>query len=256
MLLQAFGVSETGPVRPINEDCWVCDESLGLFVVADGMGGHSAGEVASRLAIDAMEAFVRHSLNHDQECSWPYGVDPTLTLEANRLKTAICLANRRIFREAESRDTYTGMGTTVVAALVAGSQVAIGHAGDSRLYSFSGGCLSRLTRDDSWIETILAENPDLPPDAIAAHPMRNVLTNVLGARDQVEVHMLERPLEAEEWLLLCSDGVHGVLADERIAEILGAAEEPAATARQVVDAALLAGSRDNVTAVVVRHERD
>ena len=120
--MRAFGLSETGPVRHMNEDCFVSAEDLRLFVVADGMGGHAAGEVAAKLAVESIENFIRRS-HETTDFSWPYGIDPTLSYEANRLKTAVSLANRRIHRMAENHDDYLGMGTTVVCALVAHGQL-------------------------------------------------------------------------------------------------------------------------------------
>src|SRR5262245_3772513 len=116
-MVHACGLSNPGLVRKTNEDSFISDLELRLFVVADGMGGHSAGEVASRLAIEAIDGFMRRS-HGDTEFSWPYGVDPNLSYDGNRLKTAIHLANRRVFRAAETHDDYTGMGTTVVGAVI------------------------------------------------------------------------------------------------------------------------------------------
>ena len=204
-----------------------------------------------RLAVQAVEAFIRRSRN-DRDFSWPYSVDPALSFDANRLKTAICLANRRVFRASESHDEYSGMGTTIAAALVGGSRITIGHAGDSRAYSFASGRLKQLTRDDSWVETLKAlgraSDPPMAPD----HPMRNVLTNVLGARDSVEVHVLEHTPQPDEWIVLCSDGLHGVVDDARMAAIIEEHGAPVAVARALTDAALDAGSRDNITAVILQ----
>jgi len=250
-MVHAHGITDPGPVRRNNEDAFVSDEALGLFVVADGMGGHNAGEVASRLAVEAIEAFVRRS-GEDREFSWPYGIDPALSYDSNRLGTAIRLANRRVFRAAESHDDYTGMGTTVVGALISDGRLCIGHVGDSRLYVYSGESLVCMTQDDSWAATVLAQNTT-DPQALAEHPMRNVLTNVLGAREQMPVHLAEAALGGGETVLLCSDGLHGVLGDDLLRQILGRGEAPERLARALVDAALAAGSRDNVTALVIAY---
>jgi serine/threonine protein phosphatase PrpC len=248
-VIQACGVSDTGRVRKTNEDLYISDPELRFFAVADGMGGHNAGEVASRLAIEAVSSFIRRSAD-DTDFSWPYGLDKDLSFEANRLRTAIHLANRRVFRAAESTDDYGGMGTTIVGALVNGSRVAVGHVGDSRLYLLSNHLLEQVTRDDSWAATILA--PSLGPDEIAHHPMRNVLTNVLGAREQADVHLCERALQPGDVLLLCTDGLHGALDPDAMAAILDRHADVAAAARALVDCAMERGSRDNVTALVIR----
>ena len=234
---------------------FVSDPDVRLFAVADGMGGHGAGEVASRLAIEAISGFIRRSAS-DTDFSWPYGLDPSLSMDGNRLRTAIHLANRRIFRSAESNDDYNGMGTTIVGLLVNGSRISIGHVGDSRMYLMTNGAIEQLTHDDSWAATILAHDPRLVPADIANHPMRNVLTNVLGARDSVDIHLLERDLRGGELMLLCSDGLHGVLDNTAVAEVLTAAPDVDTAARQLVQVALERGSRDNVTALVVKYERD
>jgi protein phosphatase len=132
--------------------------------------------------------------------------------------------------------------------------VAIGSVGDSRLYLFANGALEQVTQDDTWAATILAQDPDMRMEDIANHPMRNVLTNVLGGRPTVEVRMAERELRGGETLVLCSDGVHGVLDEARIVEILQRRDDVNAIAQAIVDAALERGSRDNVTALVVRYE--
>ena len=152
--MKAFGLSETGPVRRMNEDCFVSAEDLRLFVVADGMGGHAAGEVAARVAVESIENFIRRS-HETTDFSWPYGIDPTLSYEANRLKTAVSLANRRINRLAEDHDDYLGMGTTVVCALLSDGHLIVAHVGDSRLYLCDGDELIQLTQDDSWAATVL-----------------------------------------------------------------------------------------------------
>jgi PPM family protein phosphatase len=253
-VIRAYGVSDAGRVRKTNEDRFVSDLELRLFAVADGMGGHQAGEVASQLAIEALTAFIKLSVS-DNDLTWPYGIDPKLTFDGNRLRTGICLANRRVFRAAESSDDYAGMGTTMVGLLLNGPEVVIGSVGDSRLYLLSNGALQQLTVDDSWAAKILAQDPSLRPDEISHHPMRNVLTNVLGARETVEVNVTERRLSPGDVLLLCSDGVHGAIAPNAIRHLL-VTEELADVPRKLVDAAMDQGSRDNVTALVIRYEAD
>ena len=253
-MIRAYGVSDAGRVRKTNEDRFVSDLELKLFAVADGMGGHQAGEVASQLAIEALTAFIKLSVS-DNDLTWPYGIDPKLTFDGNRLRTGICLANRRVFRAAESSDDYAGMGTTMVGLLLNGPDLVIGSVGDSRLYLLSKGALQQLTVDDSWAAKILSQDPSLRPDEISHHPMRNVLTNVLGAREAVDVSVIERRLSPGDVLLLCSDGVHGAMAPTAIRHLL-ATEELEDVPRKLIDAAMDQGSRDNVTALVIRYEGD
>jgi PPM family protein phosphatase len=252
-MIQARAVSDTGPVRKNNEDSWAVENALQLYVVADGMGGHSAGEVAAGLAVEAVVGFIRRS-HEETDVSWPYGIDPHLSLHANRLRTAINLANRRVFRAAESHDDYTGMGTTVVAALIAGDHLVVGSVGDSRLYLFSSGTLVQMTRDDTWVATIMAGNGN--PEALAHHPMRHVLTNVLGARDATPVHMSEHQLAIGDTVLLCTDGLHGAVDDATLSMVMREGGSAEGMADRLVRTALAKGTRDNVTALVVRFGAD
>jgi len=250
-MLEAFAISDPGLVRKGNEDGYICNETLKLFVVADGMGGHSAGEVASRLAIETVEGFIRRS-HDDSDFSWPYGIDPHLTLGGNRLRTAVHLANRRVFRASESCDDYTGMGTTLTGLLISDERVGYGHVGDSRLYVLDGDGFRQITRDDTWVATILANDPTMTPADVARHPMRHVLTNVLGAREQVEVQLGEFQLTPGALLLLCSDGLYGMVNDRAIEQAMKAGGPLDAMGKQLVRAALESGGHDNITAVLVR----
>ena len=247
LAVKAFGLSETGPVRRMNEDCFVSLEDLRLFVVADGMGGHAAGEVAARVAVESIQNFIRRS-HETTDFSWPYGIDPTLSYEANRLKTAVSLANRRINRLAEEHDDYLGMGTTVVCALLSDGHLIGAHVGDSRLYTCDHHQLLQLTQDDSWAATVLGSK-----EANAgSHATRHVLTNVLGARPDTEVHLLERELSGDETLLLCSDGLHGSVPHDTLRDVIASNQELPALAQTLISTALEHGSRDNITALVVR----
>ena len=249
-MIQAHAESDTGPVRTVNEDSWLIQPDFGLYAVADGMGGHNAGEVASRLALDALGGFIGRSAT-DSDLSWPYGVDPELSFQANRLRTGIFLSNRRVFRAAESRDDYTGMGTTLVSLLVdSGNRAVVGHVGDSRIYRLSSDGFGPVFQDDSWAAALKGQG--LSSDELAHHPMRHVLTNVVGARDQVTVHIMEFPIVTGDCYLLCSDGLYEPIGDEGLKAILSAEREPSRAAAALIRQALDRGSRDNVTALVVR----
>jgi protein phosphatase len=254
-VIQAHGVSDVGRVRKTNEDNFLCDPALQLFVVADGLGGHAAGEVASRLAVETIHGFVRR-IDEDGELSWPYGIEPGLSFAANLLRTAVHLANRRVFRAAEREDEYTGMATTVVAALITGNRLVVASAGDSRLYRFVGGALTQVTRDDTWAATVLATQGGSAQSGggAAAGSLRHVLTNVIGAREQADVHLDELELSGKELILLCSDGLHGVLDDAAIAAMLADAQAPETIVPRLIDEALARGVRDNVTAIVAHYE--
>lgn len=248
--LSAHGATHTGR-RASNEDAFLVDSDLGLFVVADGMGGHKAGEVAARLAIDAIREFIGESRD-TSDITWPYGLDPKLSLDANRLRTAVQVANRRVLEASESRADYTGMGTTVVGTLVLQDRVVFVGVGDSRVYLLQGGTITQLTQDDSWVATVLAREPGMTESALAQHPMRHVLTSVIGARADTEPHVEERQFAPGDTLLLCSDGLHGVLAANEIAEVFASHRDIGDIAAALVEVALDAGATDNVTAVVVR----
>jgi serine/threonine protein phosphatase PrpC len=255
-MLTAFGLSHIGHVRETNEDSFFWDPEIGLFIVADGMGGHNAGEVASQLAVEAIRGFFARTAV-DDDITWPFGIDPLKSLGANRLTTSIKLANRRVFRQSESRDALAGMGTTVVVVLVEGDRLVYCGVGDSRIYSYLDGQLTQLTKDDSWLATMLQEG-GLDEMSLASHPMRNLLTNVVGARDDIEFEVFERSLQRGEVLLLSSDGLHGSVADAAIrAAIRDAVDtrsplEDAAT--RLIERALDSGGRDNVTVLLVQSQ--
>jgi protein phosphatase len=252
-VIDAAGWSDRGPVRSTNEDCFAIDEGLRLFVVADGMGGHNAGEIASRLGVESVVGFIRRS-REDADFSWPFGFDPALSHDGNRLRTAILLANARVFRTGQSTPACQGMGTTIATVLLSGSRVVVGHVGDSRVYvDVPGEGLTRLTQDDSWAAQML---PSRDGAALATHPYRNMLTSVVGAAEVIEVHLQERDLRGTGTLLLCSDGLHGAVPDDQIDELLHDREDLPTLARRLVQAAIDRGSCDNITALLVRYEVD
>ena len=253
-MIEAFGKTDVGRRRKLNEDSFLVDPETQLYAVCDGMGGHNAGEVASRMAIEALDAFVQKS-HREKEITWPYGLDADLSFAGNRLKTAIKLANRKVFRAADNREDYTGMGTTVVAALVteADRLLTVGSAGDSRCYVLRNGELKQITTDDSWVSAAWAEGI-LSAEEIERHPLKNVITKAVGAKDTIEIDVVEHKLESGDVVLICSDGLHSMINDEAIREVLvarGASLEEAAGG--LIDAANEAGGRDNVSVVLLRY---
>ena len=250
-MIEAYGRTDVGRRRKINEDSFLVSPETSLYAVCDGMGGHNAGEVASKMAIETISSFVERSAV-EKEITWPWCLDANVSFDANRLKTAIRLANARVYQAADNREELTGMGTTVVAVLVSPGLVTIGSAGDSRCYRVRDGELSQLTRDDSWVSAALGEGI-LNSDDVEHHPLRNVITKAVGARDTIDLEVVEHDLKVGDLLMLCSDGLHGMINDQDIKRILVPAPESleAASAR-LVDAANEAGGRDNVSVVLLR----
>jgi len=249
-MITYHGETDVGKRRTLNEDAIFADESL--FIVCDGMGGHKAGEVASHVATDAIATFVRRS-GDDPEITWPYGFEPSASHEGNRLRTAVMLANRAVFRKSASSDEYTGMGTTVVAALISPDSPRMTYAsvGDSRVYLLRGGAIRQLTRDDSWLN--LAWDPGTLDNSTRAS-MKNVLTKALGSRQDVDFEVGEQELADGDVILLCSDGLTNMLSDSQIADVVtrhGA--DLAVACRELVAAANAEGGRDNISAVLVRY---
>jgi len=240
-----------GTVRTINEDAATWDRVLSCVAVADGMGGHNAGEVASKLALEAIALFLHKSATSD-DFTWPFGLNPTASFSANRLTTAVKLANRRVFRTSEERDEYTGMGTTLVVALADDSHVTFANVGDSRLYTMRQGELRQLSRDDSWVG-LLSQESGLDPRSFKGHPMRNVLTNVVGGRQEVDVSIGEFEMVDGQLILLCTDGLHGGLPDDQMATILRAETDLQRAADVLVQTAVTQDGRDNATVILARY---
>lgn len=249
--LSASGVSETGMVRATNEDCFAIDPDLSLLVVADGMGGHNAGEVAARVAVDAVVGFMRQARRTEQH-EWPFGHDDSVSDVANLLCTSVHEANLRVLEAADAADEYLGMGTTIVAAVLHDTRLSMVHVGDSRGYLFANRQIRQLTRDDSWIMAMLAQDPTTDPATLQRHPMRNALTNVVGASRSMDVHVSEETVSRGSLVALTTDGVHGVVDEISIGKVLAVDGDVAELARQLVQEALGRGSRDNCTAVVGR----
>jgi PPM family protein phosphatase len=235
MPLAAYGVTHQGR-RSTNEDAWLVDLDLGLLVVADGMGGHNAGEVASAIAVKVIREVFGSS-----------GTPPSEAL----LSRAVDVANERILAAAGEQPEFSGMGTTVVAVLIIEERAFYTSVGDSRVYLWRGGRLTQLTRDDSWLAETLNGASEAAQD-IGAHPMRHVLTKVVGLRPELGATVSECPLDAGDSLLLCSDGVHGAVPHELLASMMSSERAVEDVAENVVRSAIARGATDNVTAVVAR----
>jgi protein phosphatase len=235
MPLAAHGVTDRGR-RQSNEDAMLVDSDRGLFIVADGMGGHNAGEVASDLAVRTV---------HDYLAAESPSEDAVVE--------ALCLANDQVLAAAGEDPSYVGMGTTIVVAWLTGDKMLFGSVGDSRIYLWRRDTLTQLTTDDSWLTRMLPEE-GLSPEDVQRHPMRHVLTKVVGLRDDMEPAVGVGPFQRGDALLLCSDGLHGSLPDDRIAETLGSAAPVQHVAQRLVSLALESGATDNVTVILVRRE--
>jgi protein phosphatase len=243
MKTKAFGLSDVGRRRETNEDDLLLEPELGLFAVADGMGGHAAGEIASRLAIETIQEVRRRNQSTelresaDDAASW--------------LRDAFSEANRRICDSIRVHEERRGMGTTVVALVQAGEGAVVGHVGDSRGYLLRGDDLLRLTSDHSWVNEQVKLGL-MSDDAAQRHPMRNIVTRALGSREDVLVDVATTRLEQGDVFVLCSDGLNTMLSDDEIHEIvLRHRDDPEAACRALIHAANLHGGEDNVTVVVV-----
>jgi len=242
----AGGSSQIGP-RSSNQDAFYVGTDLGLFVVADGMGGHNGGEVASRMAVDAVVSFIQET--HDGgELTWPFGFDPKRSMLANRLSVALRIANARVHQAGANDSCLEGMGTTIVAALTEGERVVIAHVGDSRAYRLRAGQLLQMTEDDTWLTVLQRAGAT---SGAPAHPMRHVLTNGIGMRADLTLSVTEEPLISGDRWLISSDGVHSFLTARALTQIVGLPSAETA-AQRCVESAIAAGSTDNATAVVVQ----
>jgi protein phosphatase len=244
--------SDPGLRRTSNEDSFSNRPDVGLFVVADGMGGHVAGEVASRVAVEAISAFIEETAGADKNRTWPFPFEPTLSLEANRLKAAFRLANRRIAAAIADSHDLRGMATTASALLVGRTQACVAHVGDSRVYVFREGALHQITHDHSWVEEQVRAGT-MTPSAARQHPWRNVVTRALSGGEDPEVDVVEVVPAAGERYLLCSDGLFSVVENRVIAEILGDAKlSLEQVCERLIEAANAAGGPDNITTLVLQ----
>jgi serine/threonine protein phosphatase PrpC len=243
-------LSDPGLRREDNEDSYCVRNDLGLYLVADGMGGHAAGEVASRTAVDAIEAFVNDTRDADANRTWPVPYDPHVSLDANRLIAAFRLANHRIASAMDGNEALRGMATTAAAILVGHGAPVVAHVGDSRLYLWRDGVLKQITQDHSWVGEQVRAGALSEHDA-RRHPWRNVVTRALAGGEDPEVDVEELPLRAGDRVLICSDGLCGVVPHEQMEAIVGKATDLNAACKELIDAANAAGGPDNITAALL-----
>lgn len=234
-MIESFGLSDAGCVRRNNEDYYVLAPEVGLYVVADGMGGAQAGEHASKLAAETVRETVSDLKNSSPET----------------LLKAFEEANRRVLNAASSDANLEGMGTTLVAALESGGEILVASVGDSRAYIFENDELLVITEDQTWVHEV-GRRLGLDEATLKSHPMRHVLTMAIGVSSQLRVHTYALKPTPGTQLLLCSDGLHGVVSEDTIFQALSTGDEIEKKCRFLVDSARNAGGPDNVTAVLLR----
>src|SRR6478736_430766 len=234
MKIRYAAKTDVGMKRTHNEDYFSLIEDEQLFLVADGMGGHASGEVASKMAAETIGEFYQRT-REDEDATWPYKMDRSLSYIENRLVCAIKLANLRIF-ETSNRDLrYKGMGTTIVSTLVSGDKIYVGHVGDSRVYRVRDAGIQQLTRDHSLLEDYKEAKPDMTEEEERNFPHKNVITRALGMRDNVVVDISKVDLADGDRFVLCSDGLSGMLTDDEIHNITRRHEDLEKVVSELID---------------------
>lgn len=249
MRIRYAAKTDVGKKRTHNEDYFSLLEDEQLFVVADGMGGHSSGEVASRMAAETVGEFYQRT--KDEDATWPYRMDRALSYTENRLACGIKLANYKIYETASSNIRYKGMGTTIVSALVRGNRIFVAHVGDSRCYRIRGSVIEQLTRDHSLLEDYKEAKPDMTAEEERNFPHKNVITRALGMREHVQVDLRCDDVADGDVFLLCSDGLSGMIEDQGIFEIVAQSPDLEQSVAKLVDVANANGGTDNITLLVL-----
>ena len=234
-MLEAYGVTDPGCVRQKNQDYFLIEPDLGLYLVADGMGGAQGGEHASKLAAETVLEVVRETGK----------ADDTL------LSRAFEEANLRVLQAASTDSTLKGMGTTLVAVLENREKLEIASVGDSRCYHFVDNTVTLVTVDQTWVQEI-GKRLGIDDEQLKKHPMRHVLTMAIGASKSLRIHSPSLPRRPGEQILLCSDGLHGVVSQEIIAEALSSERSLESKCHYLIEAARNAGGPDNITVVLLR----
>lgn len=252
LAIEAWGGTDVGMKRRLNEDVYVVDLDLDLYLVADGMGGHAAGEVASRMAADEVVHILEQSHLSEDE-TWPEHWDAHRSAKANLLVDAILAGHDKVTRAVRMNRDLRGMGTTMVVALRprARERLVIGHVGDSRAYRWRGNQLELLTQDHSWVHEQVSAGL-LSEDAARAHPLKNVVTQALGGSVEPRVDVLETEIRVGDIYVLCSDGLNSMLTDDEIAAELTRSDTLDAVGQSLIVSANARGGNDNITVVIIR----
>jgi PPM family protein phosphatase len=250
--IEAAGLTDVGRQRRHNEDNVLVAPKVGLFVVADGMGGHSTGHVASALAASSMQTFFDST--EAGPLPSPIPSDETnLPRGAARLVQGVRKANRDVYEVSSTRKENRGMGSTIVAIHFDGSDLHVAHVGDSRCYRIRDGNIEQITRDHSLINDALALKPDLTQEELARLP-KNVITRALGMKDAVKVDIQSVHVEPEDIFLLCSDGLTGMINNDQILEVFSLTNDLEEACELLIAMANEAGGTDNISALLVRAE--
>ncbi|MBW1799419.1 MAG: Stp1/IreP family PP2C-type Ser/Thr phosphatase [Deltaproteobacteria bacterium] len=251
MRIQSFGISDQGLFRDHNEDYFSVDEKTGLFLVADGMGGLSKGDVASRIAIETIEDFVKHSRLED--ITWPIKPHDDYSLEENRFLAAISLANWNIYNEFRKDVHNRHMGTTLVGLLVDNEKLVIANVGDSRIYRIGKDVIEQLTEDHSLVMDEVRKGA-MTLDEARNHPQKHVINRALGISESTQVDISTLDIMETDLYLLCSDGLSDMLTDDDMLSLIQANEDRGIEdqAEALLEAANHQGGRDNITVVLVR----
>lgn len=249
--VRSYGKTDTGLLRSHNEDYLDVDDGNRIYIVADGMGGHNHGEVASRIAVESIHAFITKTA--DQDSTLPIAYDVKLHRHSNRLKRSIHIAHDQVLNAIRQDGSLLGMGTTVVGAMLQGDVMAVAHVGDSRAYRMRDGHLELLTQDHTWVnEQVVAGY--LSEDQAKSHPLKNVVTRALGGDSEVLVDIAETRVRDGDLFLLCSDGLTTMLNDQDIHRRMVSGDRLDAICSQLIEDANSRGGFDNITVLLFRVE--
>ncbi|TNE49914.1 MAG: Stp1/IreP family PP2C-type Ser/Thr phosphatase [Deltaproteobacteria bacterium] len=248
--LRAAGLTDVGRKRKANEDNLYLSPLHGIYSVADGMGGHACGEVASQIAVETLGRFFEETAR-DRERTWPFKMDKSLSYEENRLSVAVKLSNKLIYERAQKDMRQKGMGTTLVVVSVLDDVAYIAHVGDSRVYRLRQGEFTQMTEDHSLLNDYMKIKP-LTPEEIENFPHKNVIVRALGMKHSVEVDLCKVDVEPGDLFLLCSDGLSGLVTDPEMAKIVTNYRSDLDKACQkLIDEANANGGNDNITVMLV-----
>lgn len=251
MKIQFAVLSDKGLVRQNNEDAYLADPGLGIFAVADGMGGHASGEVASRTAVETLREFLTRE-KQDADATLRLAPCPEAASPARRLVQAIRLANFNIYRASQEKVEYQGMGTTLVAAYFPPGGAVAANVGDSRLYRIRGSTIEQWTQDHSLVWEQFKQGL-ISKEELSAAPYKHVVTRALGIHPNIEVDIHELLLQVKDVLLLCSDGLSDLVKDAEILRVVSETPDNLeGTVRKLIHLANSRGGKDNITALILR----